>query len=79
MTLMAVAVWLGLACQLVALLAVRAYYRQARRLVLQGDPRTSDALRRIISELGIPGAGYPSPVANASKIARDALARIERT
>ena len=34
------------------------------------------ALREIMDELGVPGDGYPQPVANAYEIARAALARI---
>lgn len=31
------------------------------------------ALRGVMAELGVPGAGYPAPAANAYEVARDAL------
>lgn len=39
--------------------------------------RLAEALRQIKSELGVPQPEYPAPIANAVKIADEALAAVE--
>jgi hypothetical protein len=52
------------------------YRLDANAMMMQRD-RLAEALRQIKSELGVPQPEYPAPVANAVKIADEALAAVE--